>query len=186
MQNEQAAARTRQSNRRSKQDLRLWLRMLVCTNLIERDVRERLRSDFGATLPRFDFLAVLYQTADSLTMGELSHRLMVSNGNITGLAERLESEGLISRTPWPRDRRTLHVALTDKGRQAFERMAVAHEQWVAEIFSGLSDGEVDDLWGLLGTLKHALEAAGQPQPDAAEPAGDEAHAAGMSGTLDRP
>lgn len=149
------------SNRRSKQDLRLWLRMLACTNLIERDVRSLLRRNFGVTLPRFDLLAVLYRADESLTMGELSHYLMVSNGNVTGLAERLESEGLISRTPWPQDRRTLHVTITSKGRHEFERMAAKHEQWVAELFEGLSDEEVDDLWRLLGTLKHGLEATGR-------------------------
>jgi len=145
------------SNRRSKQDLRLWLRMLACTTLIERDVRSLLRRSFDVTLPRFDFLAVLYRADGNLTMSELSHRLMVSNGNVTGLAERLESEGLISRTPWPRDRRTVHVAISSKGRKEFERIAVMHEQWVAEMFSGLDDEEVDDLWRLLGRLKDTLE-----------------------------
>lgn len=150
-------AQAQRSNERSKQDLRLWLRMLACTTLIERDVRGLLRRSFGVTLPRFDFLAVLYRADDSLTMGELSHRLMVSNGNVTGLAERLESEGLISRTPWPRDRRTLHVTITGKGQSEFERMAVMHEQWVAEMFAGLEDEEIDDLWRLLGRLKDTLE-----------------------------
>lgn len=145
---------------RNKQDLRLWLRMLACTDLIERDVRDSLRREFETTLPRFDFLSVLYSAEESLPMGEISHRLMVSNGNITALAERLEAEGMINRTPWPQDRRTLHVALTDKGRGQFERMAVVHEQWIAQVFSSLSDEEVDDLWRVLGTLKHALEASG--------------------------
>lgn len=154
---EKLATQAPESNTRSKQDLRLWLRMLICTNLIERDVRSLLRRNFHVTLPRFDFLAVLYRADDSLTMGELSHRLMVSNGNVTGLAERLESEGLISRTPWPRDRRTLHATITNKGRNEFERMAVMHEQWVAEMFSGLSDAEIDELWHLLGRLKDTLE-----------------------------
>lgn len=156
MQEEMATQRP-QANDRSKQDLRLWLRMLACTTLIERDVRSLLRRNFDVTLPRFDFLAVLYGSDDSLTMGQLSHRLMVSNGNVTGLAERLEAEGLISRTPWPRDRRTLHVTITRKGRSEFERMAVMHEQWVAEMLSGLEDHEIDDLWRLLGRLKATLE-----------------------------
>lgn len=154
---DELGTQTPESNRRSKQDLRLWLRMLACTNLIERDVRDRLRRGFRVTLPRFDFLAVLYRVDESLTMGELSHHLMVSNGNITALAERLEAEGLIKRTPWPRDRRTLHVALTEQGASEFERMASEHEAWVADLFSGMNDEEVDALWRLLGTLKHALE-----------------------------
>lgn len=158
---DEAVTRIPEPNERSKQDLRLWLRMLACTNLIERDVRNRFRRGFGFTLPRFDFLAVLYRADDSLTMGEISHHLMVSNGNITALSERLESEGLISRTPWPRDRRRLHVALTDKGCGEFERMATAHEDWVAEMLTGLADDEIDDLWRLLGKLKHSLEATGK-------------------------
>src|SRR5699024_5373345 len=145
------------SNRRRKQDLRLWLRMLACTTLIERDLRSLLRRGFDVTLPRFDFLAVLYRADNNLTMSELSHRLMVSNGNVTGLAERVEPEELTRRTPWSRDRRTLHVAITDKGRAEFERIADMHEQWVAEMFSGLDDTEVDQLWSLLGRLKDTLD-----------------------------
>lgn len=147
-----------QANRRNKQDLRLWLRMLACTDLIETQVRERLRREFATTLPRFDFLSALYGAEDSLSMSEISHRLMVSNGNLTALAGRLEKEGLIQRVPWQQDRRTLHVSLTATGRGEFERMAAAHEHWIARMLGSLSDDEVDDLWRVLGTLKHALEA----------------------------
>lgn len=146
---------------RSKQDLRLWLRLLACTNLVERDVRLRLRLHFDVTLPRFDFLAVLYRADGSLTMGDVSRHLMVSNGNVTGVAERLERQGLIRRRPWAQDRRTWHVVLTDVGRGAFERMAMEHEDWIASLFGGLSDEESARLLTLLGKLKHGLETAGR-------------------------
>ena len=82
-----------------KTELRLWLRLLTCTTLIENEVRRRLRDQFGITLPRFDLLAQLDRAPNGMTLGELSQRMMVSNGNITGLVDRLCEQGLILRRP---------------------------------------------------------------------------------------
>jgi len=129
----------------SKQSLRLWLRMLSCTTRIENIIRERLRREFGTTLPRFDVLAALDRNREGLSMGELSRFLMVSNGNVTGVVSRLEADGLIKRTPSKRDRRTHCVKLTAKGRRQFERMAEVHEGWIDELFSGISTAEAETL-----------------------------------------
>ena len=95
-------------------ELRLWLRLLTCTTLIEGEVRRRLRDEFDVTLPRFDLMAQLDKAPNGMTLGELSQRMMVSNGNVTGLAERLVEQGLLDRRPSPNDRRAQIVSLTGK------------------------------------------------------------------------
>src|SRR5436190_8860572 len=135
------------------QALKLWLRLLACTNLIEGEVRGRLRAEFDTTLPRFDLMAQLERHADGLKMNELSQRLMVTGGNVTGITDQLESEGLVVRESDPADRRAYTVKLTAAGRRAFARMAAAHEQWVVELFAGLAAAEKEQVYRLLAKLK---------------------------------
>lgn len=134
-------------------ELRLWLRLLTCTTLIEGEVRSRLRDNFDVTLPRFDLMAQLDKTPGGMTLGELSQRMMVSAGNVTGLAERLESLGMLERRASPNDRRAQIVSLTGEGRRAFRAMARTHENWIAEIFSDLSADEIETLMRLLAKTK---------------------------------
>lgn len=140
-------------------DLRVWLRLLTCSTLIERDVRQRLRAEFDFTLPRFDLLAQLDRAPEGLTMGTLSRRLMVSNGNVTGLIDRLVTEGLVERQPAPGDRRAQLVRLTVEGKRAFDRMTPAHAAWIDEMFGGLERADKTALYELLGRLKLSLAPA---------------------------
>ena len=139
-------------------ELRLWLRLLTCTTLIEGEVRRRLRDNFEVTLPRFDLMAQLDKTPGGMTLGQLSSRMMVSNGNVTGLAERLVAQGLLDRKPSPSDRRAQIVSLTAEGRRAFRTMARAHETWIAELFAGLDTSEIDELMRLLAKAKASARA----------------------------
>jgi len=135
------------------QAVKLWLRLLSCTNLVEAEIRGRLRKEFGITLPRFDLMAQLERNPGGLKMNELSRRLMVSGGNVTGLTDQLEKEGLVARSDDPVDRRAYTVKLTPAGRTLFARMAAVHEQWVIELFSGLSSTEKAQVHRLLARLK---------------------------------
>jgi DNA-binding MarR family transcriptional regulator len=135
------------------QALKLWLRLLSCTNLVEAGIRGRLRSAFGTTLPRFDLMAQLERNPGGLKMNELSRRMMVSGGNITGLTDQLEKEGLVMRSDDPDDRRAYTVKLTPAGRALFARMAAVHEQWVIELFSGLTASDKAQIHRLLAKLK---------------------------------
>ncbi|MFL6708732.1 MAG: MarR family winged helix-turn-helix transcriptional regulator [Massilia sp.] len=146
------------------QSLKLWLRMLSCANLIEGEIRSRLRTEFGITLPRFDLMAQLDRHPDGLRMGELSKRLMVTGGSITGITDQLEQEGLVVRDAVPDDRRAYSVRLTPAGRRAFKRMASVHEGWITELMDGLSGGERGALYELLLTLKKGLRTPDQPEP----------------------
>jgi DNA-binding MarR family transcriptional regulator len=135
--------------------LRTWLRLLTCHNQIEANLRNRLRLGFDTTLPRFDLMAQLDRHPEGLKMRELSRLLMVTGGNVTGLADRLADEGLIERRDDPRDRRAYSVSLTAKGREQFRVMAREHEQWVTSLFAALQPQELQQLWDLLGKLKQA-------------------------------
>jgi DNA-binding MarR family transcriptional regulator len=151
-------------------ELRLWLRLLTLSTLIESEIRRRLRKEFATTLPRFDLMAQLERAHDGMSLNELSKRMMVTNGNVTGLVERLVTEKLVDRRPAPNDRRAQIVRLTLKGRQVFQRMASAHGDWLAAMFAGLNEGEIEKMMGLLGKTKLSARGAiaGASLADAAE------------------
>jgi DNA-binding MarR family transcriptional regulator len=138
--------------------LRLWLRMLTCTQLIEKQVRNQLREQFDTTLPRFDLMAQLERAPGGLLMRELSQRMMVTGGNVTGVTDQLVSEGLVERRDVVDDRRAYLVCLTAKGRREFNAMARQHEAWIVDAFAGLSRAEISALHTLLGRVKaHQME-----------------------------
>ena len=145
--------------------LKLWLRILTCSNLIETRIRHHLRHDFDCTLPRFDLLAQL-DRADGLKMSELSQRLMVTGGNVTGLADQLQDEGWLVREPVENDRRATRLRLTDAGRERFGGMARTHEGWVVEMLGALSRDEQRQLHALLGKLKLGLRGPSAAAPGA--------------------
>ena len=140
--------------------LRLWLRLLTCTMLIESRIRSRLREGFETTLPRFDLMAQLERHPEGLRMGELSRRMMVTGGNVTGITAALVAEGLVERRAIPGDRRAHAVRLTVAGKRSFDAMAAEHERWVKEMLAGFAEGDRDRLHALLGRLKRALAAQG--------------------------
>jgi len=142
-----------------RDELRLWLRLLTCTTLIEGEVRSRLRARFDVTLPRFDLMAQLEKAPEGLTLGDLSRQMMVSNGNITGLVERLVESGHIVRVPHATDRRIAFVRLTEAGHAAFAEMAREHADWISSLFAGVPAPELRTLLRLLGDLKQSVRAA---------------------------
>ena len=144
--------------------LRLWLRLLTCTQLIEKQVRAELRERFDTTLPRFDLMAQLERSQDGLKMKELSRRMMVTGGNITGITDQLVSEGLVERLAVAGDRRAFRVRLTARGHKTFADMAHQHEGWIVEAFGGLSARELDALHQLLGKVKQHHHVAPSSNP----------------------
>ena len=133
--------------------LRLWLRLLTCTQIVEKEVRVRLRDKFDTTLPRFDLMAQLERAPEGLKMNELSRRMMVTGGNVTGITDQLAAEGLVDRVDVEGDRRAYRVRLTAKGRKLFHEMAHQHERWILEAFASLTDKEIATLHKLLGKVK---------------------------------
>jgi DNA-binding MarR family transcriptional regulator len=133
--------------------LRIWLRLLTCTQLIERRVRSRLRERFATTLPRFDLMAQLERHPGGLKMNALSRLLMVTGGNVTAIVDQLEKEGLVERLDSAGDRRAWLVRLTPAGRKSFAEMARAHEEWIVEMLAGLTRREHEELLKLLAKLK---------------------------------
>ena len=143
----------------SKARLRLWLRFLKATRAIEAELREKLRAEFETTLPRFDVMAALSRHPEGLKMSQLSGVLRVSNGNVTGIVDRLAEDGLLERVAVPGDRRASRVRLTEAGRGEFAAQAAAHEAWIAEMFSDFKAEEAEALALRLTALDPARETA---------------------------
>ena len=137
-------------------DLKLWVRLLSCTVRVENTIRSRLRSTFGITLPRFDLMAQLERHPEGLRMGELSKRMMVTGGNVTGIADQLEREELVVRVPDPQDGRAFMLKLTPRGRTVFVEMAAVHERWVADLFRDVAGADKAAMIALLDTMKKHL------------------------------
>jgi DNA-binding MarR family transcriptional regulator len=142
----------------SKQSLRLWLKLLGCTVIVEKRLRARLDEEFATTLPRFDVLAALERHPEGLRMSALSEFLMVSNGNVTGVVSRLIDDGLVTRTVDRADRRSATVRVTRKGREAFLKMAAANERWMDDMFADLSAAQIEQLMRLLGQVRRSIDA----------------------------
>ena len=137
--------------------LRLWLRLLSCTNQIESRVRQNLQSSFNTTLPRFDLMAQLDKAPDGMTLSDVSKRMMVSNGNVTGLVERLVESGHLDRRTSETDRRVQVIRLTKSGRAEFRKMAAEHQTWISDMFGDLSPKDVRELMRLLGKTKGSVQ-----------------------------
>lgn len=149
--------RSEKTEPQSKQNLRLWLRLLKASRIIETQLREKLRLEFASTMPRFDVLAALYRFEKGLKMSELSNVLMVSNGNVTGIVDRLVKDGLVLRVPVAGDRRALLVRLTAKGREIFTEQADAHESWVDDMLSEFASKGGAEFSDQLEELTKSLE-----------------------------
>ena len=141
----------------SKARLRLWINLLRASRFIEAEIRERLRLEFDVTLPRFDVMAALYREQDGMMMSHLSRYLMVSNGNVTGIVDRLVKDGLALRTQRDGDRRTWIICLTANGIESFEKMAAVHEQWIDELLQDFSGVEADELQATMARLNSDWE-----------------------------
>ncbi len=137
-------------------DLKLWLRMLSCTVRVENTIRSRLRTTFDITLPRFDLMAQLERHPEGLRMGELSKRMMVTGGNVTGIADQLEREELVVRVPDPLDGRAYMLKLTPRGRSVFVEMAAVHEGWVVDLFRDIPSDDKAIMIALLDAMKRQL------------------------------
>ncbi|MCF8474717.1 MAG: MarR family transcriptional regulator [Emcibacter sp.] len=143
---------------RDTKKLALWIRLISNSNMIEKEIRNLFQSEFGVTLPRFDLMSALYREQGGLTMGELSKRMLVSNGNVTGIVERLQKEGLVKRWVLPTDRRIYSVGLTPKGRSEFKVMADRHKEWISDILGELDEEDVAQMTKMMGRMRDVLRA----------------------------
>lgn len=141
-----------------RDSVRLWLRLLACTRTIEKQVRRRFADRYDITLPRFDIMAALDRHPEGMTMGQLSQALLVSNGNVTGVVQALVRDGYVGVAPSPTDGRSSIVRLTEQGRQCFDGLAEAHQDWIDAMLGGLERDQKGALLELLGTLKDSLAA----------------------------
>jgi DNA-binding MarR family transcriptional regulator len=144
----------------------LWVRLLESHNLMLGEVRRRL-SD-ACTMPRFDLLANL-EREDGQTLAALSRRMLVTAGNLTGLVDRAERDGVVERRADPRDRRLSRVYLTLKGKELITGLLPKHEGHVSELLEGLDLNDRRELRRLLGKLRDNLAARLLEKHESAEP-----------------
>ncbi|WP_416897426.1 MAG: MarR family winged helix-turn-helix transcriptional regulator [Minwuia sp.] len=152
-----SAGAARETADAAKERLRLWLRLLKLSRMIEGDLRERLRSEHETTLPRFDVMAALYRAEAGMKMSQLSGALRVSNGNITGIVDRLVADGMVVRAQVEGDRRAMLVRLTKRGREVFAALAAEHENWVDGLLAEVGPEEARALSGTLKRIADHLE-----------------------------
>lgn len=141
-----------------KDRLRLWIRLLRAARVVEGELRERLKTQFEMTLPRFDVMSALYRERDGMLMSDLSRFLLVSNGNVTGIVDRLVSDGFVVRSNREGDRRTSIVRLTEAGEIRFADMASAHENWIEELLKDISEEDARRLSSMLKAFRSNWEA----------------------------
>lgn len=147
---------TTQSNTRSKEAIRTWLRLLSCEAVIEQRLRSLFRKTFSVTLPQFDVLSELERVGKPLTMSQLSKELMVTNGNVTGIIDRLEKSDFVERNRAEHDRRVQYIRLTAHGRKEFRKMARRNERWLNEMFAELTVADMTSLQKLLLKTRNSV------------------------------
>ncbi|MFC3630907.1 MarR family winged helix-turn-helix transcriptional regulator [Paracoccus angustae] len=138
----------------ARQRLRLWLQMLKAVRYVENDLRERLRQGYDMTLPRFDVLAALLAAPEGLRMTELSQQLMVSNGNVTGIVDRLVADGLAERETMESDRRAFRVRISERGAQLMREMTARHLEWINELFAGVTEADAARGISIMLDIRH--------------------------------
>ena len=152
---------TRDLESRAREDdhnaLRLWLKLLSTSQLIENNIRELLRVEFNVTLPRFDLMAQLHRHPEGLSMSSLAEMMMVSGGNVTSIVKQLEKEDLVSRTAQEKDNRSFIVTLSAKGLSLFEKMMPAHEAWIISMMADLKMEDIQSLMGNLDKIKNHIK-----------------------------
>ena len=128
-----------------------WLRLLHGYALIERELRRAVAEH--CTFPQFDVLNQLDRERDGLTFVELSRRLLVTAGNLTGIVDRLHAEGLVRRAVHPADRRAFRLTLTPKGRRLVRRAQGRHHRALTALLARVPDRELRVLRRLLDRLR---------------------------------
>jgi len=163
-----AETRLQHQPRDARPELRLWLRLLTCTTMIEREIRRRLNERFQITLPRFDLLAQLDKSPEGMTLGEISRRMMVTNGNVTGLVARIADQGYVERHRDATDGRAQRIVMTAKGHEDFTRMAREHGAWITELLGDIEPGEREVLMSLLAKTKAGVARASAGRAEAVQ------------------
>lgn len=140
--------------------LSLWLRLMKAHNLILKEARRSVEP--AVTLPQFDVMAQLSRHPGGMTFVELSRRLLVSAGNLTGIVARLERDGLVARAAHESDRRARRIRLTAAGRRKLAALLPRHAHDIESALRALPRGEIRRLRDLLGRLNQALEGPAAP------------------------
>ena len=137
------------------------VRLLAAQNLMLGALRRGLGPELS--LARFDLLAQLTRE-DGQTLAQLSRRMLVTAGNLTGLVDRAERDAIVERRPDPNDRRLTRAWLTARGEKLAVRAIARHAELAEEILAPLEPREREELRRLLGRLREVLDPAAEKTP----------------------
>ena len=134
------------------------LRQLIrCTQAFERFSGAHVKK-MGLTESQFDVIATLGNT-QGMTCKELGERTLITKGTLTGVLDRMEARGLVSRKADADDARRTHIALTRKGSLLFDDAFPAHMLHLQRAFDRIPPAELILLHNYLGDLRLAFEGA---------------------------
>jgi DNA-binding MarR family transcriptional regulator len=154
---------------RTRLPLQVHLRLARCRNLMMREMRRSVER-WNLTLPQFDVLAELARAPEQgFTFVELSRLLLVTSGNLTGIIDRLEEDGLVKREPERTDRRVTRMRLTPLGKRRMDDILPLHASDVAQMLSVIPRERLALLNDLLGELRDGLHAHDKPSRAVAPP-----------------
>ena len=108
------------------------------------------------TFSQFAVLEALYYLGH-MTQGEISSKILKSTSNLTTVIDNLERNGLVRRERDTKDRRVIHIHLTEAGTSKIEAVFPDHVAALAEIFSILSAAEQQTLGALCKKLGKGKE-----------------------------
>ncbi len=115
-------------------------------------VRQKELKKFGITPEQSGAIAVIYALGDQATAAELSRILFRKPNSMTILLRRLEKQGLIKKTPDPRQKNVIRLSLTAKGRQC--HISSSKVNTLNRIFNKVSDARQLQLWTSLEKIRN--------------------------------
>ncbi len=143
---------------RQKESLKLWIELLRYSNKLEQLIDDKIRQNYGQNISRFDVLSQLdRENHHGLAVGELASRLIASKGNITGLLDRMQKDGLIEKEAKQDDRRSYIVRSSEKGQELFAEMAEKNARWVEEALTSIDIDHMKEFAKFLSEARTSLD-----------------------------
>jgi DNA-binding MarR family transcriptional regulator len=146
--------------------LRLWLLLRRVGDALDL-CQDLVYSKYGLTTEQSGVLAAI-KSRGPLRPVDLASILERSPNSMSMIVDRMVKAGLVRRTRDRKDRRTVFVSMTDKGREAVDPVVPAGWQFIHKILSPLSNDEQRALADMLETVKCELVGYLNPEMDTAE------------------
>lgn len=146
--------------------LGLWVKLARTFSVFSKKTFEEIRT-YGLTTPQFSVLECLGHIG-SMTIGDLSEKMLISSGNGTVIVDNLEKEGLVQRIRATTDRRVIKVELTEMGKDLFNNIFSSHADHISKLTRALTTEEQETLSHLLKKLGLSIKEMDQKEKELEE------------------